>query len=376
MGVVGKFSIQLFAAEEDLKDNITFTYLDYGAIIKSIESGGKAPQAAAPTTPREKEQPMGSTTVTATPAVVPKQDEKQVVALQQQSEGKFSIYCSNLFFFSLYLALVQRENEIVSKAGVLQKKEHELSGKEEDLANRLAELAKREKEFKERESAWEKHKAERKERWKLKKKELESSRQLKKEEIDKEKLEKEKRAKEKKERKEREEKEKAEREKKEQEEKARLEKEKEAKLKEAKALPDKVKCPNCDTSFDPLNPVLENATISLAPLLAPPPPPPVAPAAPPPLQISLVAPAPPPPGVIAHEELKIARGSDGTDFLELLKRGIKLQDAKERKLASTPVKAEGDDWVVPFNVEKIVARRNAMEMSDDEDAEDWDEEWP
>ena len=98
---------------------------------------------------------------------------------------------------------------------------------------------------------------------------------------------------------------------------------------------------------------------------APPPQPKPAPAAP-------SAPTPPPPTLQSGG----GGGVAGMSFIQKIAYGVnQLKSVAERKVPAVP-KVLGTDWAVPFNIEKIVARRTAMEASDDEDDEDqdWTEE--
>ena len=113
----------------------------------------------------------------------------------------------------------------------------------------------------------------------------------------------------------------------------------------------------------------DNAPLATAPGVPPPPPPP----------------GPPPPPIIPATGLSIApvsrpvlskpsSGSSGTALLDQIRVGTSLKSAAEREL-----KAKSDaafSWT-PFNIDKIVARRAALECSDDEGdaAEEWDDDW-
>lgn len=76
-GVVGDFTLQLFASSEDLADNLSLKYIDYSAIIKSIESGPPPAKDGG----KEKEPEI------ARPSVDKKEEHRQAVLVQQQSEG-------------------------------------------------------------------------------------------------------------------------------------------------------------------------------------------------------------------------------------------------------------------------------------------------
>ena len=55
-----------------------------------------------------------------------------------------------------------------------------------------------------------------------------------------------------------------------------------------------------------------------------------------------------------------------------IRSGVKLKDASQRKLAQRPPPS----FELTFNMDKIIARREALEFSDNEDDDDWDaDEW-
>merc|ERR1712137_93702 len=60
-------------------------------------------------------------------------------------------------------------------------------------------------------------------------------------------------------------------------------------------------------------------------------------------------------------------------LFDQIKSGFKLKDAKDRKLADIKPENQNNFTWTPFNIDKIVARRAALEFSDDDDDDDWDE---
>merc|ERR1712137_152766 len=101
----------------------------------------------------------------------------------------------------------------------------------------------------------------------------------------------------------------------------------------------------------------------------PPPPPPDAPL-PPPVPVPSAPKLPKPTQKSTKQVVSTPTTSTGGSLFDQIKKGTTLR-------TPTPVtKKEPDFSFTPFNVDKIVARRAALEFSDDEgSADEWDDDW-